>query len=74
MLGKNQFIISQAEMTRAMEIYFKEMIPSPFQRGITKVTSVRQKGAQLQKDFIIELDTPTIRKNVVVNPAIIEGQ
>ena len=62
MLGKNSFILSQSEMTRAMEMYFKEMIVSSVQRGGTRVVSVRQKGAQLQKDFIIELDTPEVTK------------
>jgi hypothetical protein len=56
MEGKNQLVISQAEMVRAMELYFRDMILSPSHRGNTKVTSVRQKGAQLQKDFIIELE------------------
>lgn len=49
-------------MTRAMEMYFKELVASSIQRGGTRVVSVRQKGAQLQKDFIIELDTPEVTK------------
>lgn len=56
MLGKNKLILSQAEMVRAIEIYFKEMVISPTHRGTTKISSVRQKGAQLQNDFIIELE------------------
>jgi hypothetical protein len=56
MVGKNQLIINQAEMVRAMELYFRDMIPSPSHRGTTKISSVRQKGAQLQQEFIIELE------------------
>jgi hypothetical protein len=56
MLGKNKLILSQAEMVRAIELYFKDMIPSPSHRGNTKVISVRQKGAQLHQEFIVELE------------------
>jgi hypothetical protein len=55
MLGKNTLVINHAEMVRAMNKYFKELIPID-ERGNEKVISVRQKGAQPQKDFIIELD------------------
>jgi hypothetical protein len=43
-------------MVRAMNMYFEELISLGEQRGHARVVTVRQKGAQLQKEFIIEIE------------------
>jgi len=55
MVGKNTLIINQAEMVRAINMYFEKLVFSDSQRGYSKIISVRQKGAQLQQVFVIEI-------------------
>ena len=54
MVGENTFIINQAEMVRAMNKYLNELMLSS-ERGNARVVSVRQKGAQLENAFVIEI-------------------
>ena len=55
MVGKNTLIINQGEMVRAINMYFKQLVGSCGERGYAEVVSVRQKGAQMQQEFIIEI-------------------
>jgi hypothetical protein len=55
MEGKNTLVISSAEMTRAVNHYFKELTTLDG-RGDSIVISVRQKGAKVESPFIIEID------------------
>jgi hypothetical protein len=54
MVGENTLIINKDEMIRAMNKYFNELMLSS-EKGNTRVISVRQKGAPVGNDFIIDL-------------------
>lgn len=56
MVGRNQLILCPDEMRRALNMYFCDMIWDT-RRGATRVVSVRQKTAEMDMPFIVELSS-----------------
>jgi hypothetical protein len=67
MVGKNTLIISEEEMLRAVNLYFKELV-SFGARDDSVVKSVRQKGAVKGRPFILEIDDKIVKKTNSKDP------
>lgn len=54
MLGKNIPVINQTKMVRAMNKYFRDLVP-PDERELEKVVTVQQKGTDYRKNLYLNL-------------------
>jgi hypothetical protein len=66
MVGDNTLIINQAEMTRAVNMYLNNLMMTTHSGlGNCEAVSVRQKGAPLKNEFIIEIKDQNVRQPTV---------